>query len=377
MNVTISRLTGFLYTKAAKPLLFLLSPDTAHSMLIGVGRQIQKIAVIRWLLHAVWAYENDTVLAQTHNGIRFKNPVGLSAGFDKNIQLPPILKAIGFGFAETGSITAKPTVGNARPWFQRLIHTQSLIVHAGLANQGVVAIMARLAAYPAKIFDDFVLNVSIAYTNDRTIKNDAQCIDDYIISARQVQKNKRASMITLNISCPNTYGGEPFTNPEKLDQLLSRIDELKLSEPVFLKMPSDLGWDEFDTMLRVASRHKVAGVTICNLTKSRDLVDPRDTTKELIRGGLSGVPVRNLSNELIKRTYASYGKRFTIVGVGGVFTATDAYTKIKLGASLVELITGMIFFGPQRIGQINRELAQLVQQDGYRSIHDAIGVENK
>jgi len=346
-------------------------------MLISFGRQIQKVAAIRWLLRAIWAYENDAVLAQTHNGVHFKNPVGLSAGFDKNIQLPPILKAIGFGFAETGSITAKPTIGNARPWFQRLIHTQSLIVHAGLANQGVVAIMTRLAAYPAKTFDDFVLNVSIAYTNDRTIKNDSQCIDDYIISARQVQKNKRASMITLNISCPNTYGGEPFTNPEKLDQLLSRIDELKLSEPVFLKMPSDLEWDEFDTMLRVASRHDVAGVTICNLTKSRDLVDPRDTTKELIRGGLSGVPVRNLSNELIKQTYAHYGQRFTIIGVGGVFTAADAYTKIKLGASLVELITGMIFFGPQRIGQINRELAQLVQNDGYRSIHDAIGAENK
>ena len=377
MNVTVSRLTGFLYTAAAKPLLFLLSPDTAHSMLISVGRQIQKVAAIRWLLRAAWAYENDAVLAQTHNGVHFKNPVGLSAGFDKNIQLPPILKAIGFGFAETGSITAKPTIGNARPWFQRLIHTQSLIVHAGLANQGVVAIMSRLAAYPAKTFDDFVLNVSIAYTNDRTIKNDSQCIDDYIISARQVKKNKRASMITLNISCPNTYGGEPFTNPEKLDQLLSRIDELKLSEPVFLKMPSDLEWDEFDTMLRVASRHDVAGVTICNLTKSRDLVDPRDTTKELIRGGLSGVPVRNLSNELIKQTYAHYGQRFTIIGVGGVFTAADAYTKIKLGASLVELITGMIFFGPQRIGQINRELAQLVQNDGYRSIHDAIGAENK
>ena len=346
-------------------------------MLIGFGRRIQKIAAVRWLMYAIWAYEDDATLAQTHNGIYFKNPIGLSAGFDKNIQLPPILKAIGFGFAETGSITAKPTVGNARPWFQRLIYTQSLIVHAGLANEGVAAIMTRLSGYSAKTFEDFVLNVSIAYTNDKTIKNDAQCIDDYLFSARQVQRSGRASMVTLNISCPNTYAGEPFTNPDKLDQLLSGVDALGLSQPVFLKMPSDLSWKEFDTMLQVASRHQVAGVTICNLTKSRDLVDARDTTKELIRGGLSGVPVRNLSNELIKKTYARYGNRFTIIGVGGVFTAEDAYTKIKLGASLVELITGMIFFGPQRIGQINRELAQLVRQDGYGSIHEAIGVDNK
>jgi len=345
-------------------------------MLLGVGKGIQKVAPLRWLIHAVWAYEYDELLAQTYHGVYFKNPVGLSAGFDKNIELPPVLKAVGFGFMEAGSITAKPTIGNPRPWFQRLVHSESLIVHAGLANKGVTAILQHLARYPAETFDRFVLNVSIAYTNDQAGKSEAQAIDDYIESASQVQANGRASVITLNISCPNTYGGEPFTSPAKLEKLLSRIDALQLTQPLFLKMPSDLNWRQFDRLLKVARHHTVAGVTICNLAKTRELVDPRDKKEKLMVGGLSGVPVRNLSNELIKKTYAAYGERFTIIGVGGVFTADDAYTKIKLGASLVELITGMIFFGPQRIGQINRELAQLVRRDGYGSIQEAIGVDN-
>jgi len=184
-------------------------------------------------------------------------------------------------------------------------------------------------------------------------------------------------MITLNISCPNTYGGEPFTSPAKLEKLLSRIDDLGLDEPVFLKMPSDLNWRQFNNLLKVARNHKVAGLTICNLAKTRHAIDVRDKTQPLIAGGLSGAPVRDLSNALIEKTYAQYGRRFTIIGVGGVFTADDAYTKIKLGASLVEMITGMIYFGPQRIGQINRDLALLVQQDGYATIQEAVGADNK
>jgi len=377
MNAQISALSGYLYTHIAKPVFFMLPPDTAHSMLLGFGSRLRSVAPVKALMSSSWAYKNERVLSQTRHGVHFVNPIGLSAGFDKNIELPPVLKAIGFGFMEAGSITALPTEGNARPWFQRLVYTESLIVHAGLANQGVAKIMARLARYPVHTFNDFPLNISIAYTNDKAVQNEQQSIDDYVESARQVQHNGRASMITLNISCPNTYGGEPFTSPAKLEKLLSRIDDLGLDEPLFLKMPSDLNWRQFNNLLKVARNHKVAGLTICNLAKTRHAVDARDKTRPLIAGGLSGAPVRDLSNALIEKTYAQYGRRFTIIGVGGVFTAEDAYAKIKLGASLVELITGMIYFGPQRIGQINRDLAILVQQDGYTSIEEAIGADNK
>ena len=377
MNAPISVLTDFLYGRVAKPLLFKMPPDAAHGLLLGAGSHMRSIAPMTWLMRTSWSYKNEAVLSQTHHGVYFSNPIGLSAGFDKNIELPPVLKAIGFGFMEAGSITAQPTIGNARPWFQRLPHTQSLIVHAGLANQGVVKIMARLSRYSPHTFDNFPLNISIAYTNAKAVQNEQQSIDDYVESARQVQHNGRAAMITLNISCPNTYGGEPFTSPAKLEKLLSRIDDLGLDEPVFLKMPSDLNWRQFNNLLKVARNHKVAGLTICNLAKTRHAIDVRDKTQPLIAGGLSGAPVRDLSNALIEKTYAQYGRRFTIIGVGGVFTADDAYTKIKLGASLVEMITGMIYFGPQRIGQINRDLALLVQQDGYATIEEAVGADNK
>jgi dihydroorotate dehydrogenase len=147
-----------------------------------------------------------------------------------------------------------------------------------------------------------------------------------------------------------------------------------LRQPVFIKMPVDLEWGEFEKLVKVATSHKIAGLTISNLTKNRDAI--KDDLVDNIRGGLSGKPVFQRSNDLIAHTYREYGDRFTIIGVGGIFTAKDAYIKIKLGASLVELVTGVIFEGPQLIGQINRGLVKLLEKDGYSSISEAIGADN-
>ena len=374
MNTVMSNVTGSTYRGAIKPLLFKLQPDTVHSGMLRASRAVQWAAPLRGLLAASYAYQ-DQRLAQDLLGAHFKNPIGLSAGFDKNIELAPILKALGFGFMEGGTITYRQTIGNPRPWFYRLPHSKSLVVHVGLANQGCDKILQRVAGYNSKVFDDFPLNISVAQTNSSAVQGEAAAIKE-CMRALKAAAASRAPLLTINISCPNTYNGEPFTTPKALERLLAAVDELQLTKPVFLKMPNQLSWTEFEKLLDVAAKHEtIAGVTVSNLAKDRSLVSPKDTLPETVKGGLSGKPTWEQSNELIRRTYKAYGDRFVIVGVGGVFSAEDAYTKIRLGASLVALITGMIFNGPQLIGQINQGLVKLLERDGLDSITDAIGLD--
>src|SRR5581483_8000819 len=334
----LSAATSFAYKRAMKPVFFRFKPDGVHNHMLRAGAAVQRDAAVRGLVRTAWAYDNPLVLSQTIHGIRFRNPVGLSAGFDKNFELPPMLKAIGFGFMEGGSLTYRPCAGNPRPWFHRLPKTKSIVVYAGLGNQGVRTIVRRIKGYPSSTFQNFPLNISVAKTNSPEACSDQDAIEDYVGSLRIIQKANVGDIITLNISCPNTYGGEPFTTPERLEWLLTEVDKLALKQPVFIKMPCNLDWPAFACLLKVASRHEVAGVTISNLAKDRGQVQLMDPLPDHIKGNLSGKPTWELSNDLIRRTYHQYGDRFTIIGVGGIFSAEDAYTKIKLGASLVELV---------------------------------------
>lgn len=370
----VSRTTGAFYKHVAKPLLFKIAPDTVHARLLRVGGGAERSQAVRKILNASWAHQNRAALEQKIQGVTFRNPVGLSAGFDKNFVLPPLMNAIGFGFMEGGSITLHSCDGNPKPWFYRLPKSKSLVVHVGLANEGVSAITRRLGRYPASSLRDFPINISVAKTNSPKTCSDKEAIADYVGCLCAVKQSRQADMVTINISCPNTYGGEPFTTPGRLDQLLSAIDAVQVQSPLFVKMPSNLEWEDFNALLRVIARHHVDGVTIGNLVKDRTKAAPGDHLPSDVQGGLSGKPTWGVTNDLISRTYLTYGKRFIIIGVGGIFSAEDAYTKIRLGANLVELITGMIFEGPQLIGQINKGLVNLLERDGYTHISEAVGV---
>lgn len=182
-------------------------------------------------------------------------------------------------------------------------------------------------------------------------------------------------MLEINISCPNTFGGEPFTDAKRLEKLLHATDKLELQKPVFIKMPINLPLGEFDALLRVITKHSVAGVTIGNLHKDRRAVDVKDVLPDEVKGNLSGAPTKEVTTALIRRTYKQYGDTLVIIGVGGIFSAEDAYEKIQAGASLVALITGMIFEGPQLAGDINQQLVRLMVRDGYTNIAQAIGTK--
>lgn len=375
MIVPISYASRFVYHHAAKPVLFRLQPDKVHNGMLAFSKVVQRPQILRGMISATLAYKNDVALSQTIHDITFHNPIGISAGFDKNIELLPMLRSIGCGLMEGGTITNLASPGNARPWFYRLPKTGGLVVHAGLPNEGADAILSRLQATPTQVRGDFPLNVSIAPSHLPSINSEKKMIADCVDGLEKVKQSGVASIVTINLSCPNTIGGEPFTEPAMLDQLLVAIDNIHLPVPVFLKMPNQLSWKQLDALLRVAVKHDVRGVTIANLIKDRSTITLKDPLPDTVLGGISGRPTYTPGNEMIKKTYQKYGDRLTIIGVGGVFSAEEAYAKIKLGASLVELVTGLIFEGPGVIGQINRELVQLLEEDGYTSISQAVGVD--
>lgn len=360
------------YRKIIKPILFKSSPDDVHARLLRMSRIRQRYPFTDSLVSKALSYQNSATLGQTIQGIHFPNPVGLAAGFDKNIELAPTMKAVGYGFMTGGSVTFLACEGNPRPWFYRLPKQKSLVVNVGLANEGTQAVMDRLRTYKQSLFDRFPLVVSVAKTNSPDANDDPSAIADYVGSLSLLQNQPQVSVIEVNISCPNAFGGEPFTDPQRLEQLLANIDALNIAKPVWVKMPIDLAWPTFNELLNVIVRHNVHGVTIGNLQKSRSEIPSEDLPNE-VKGNLSGLPTQAPSDELIRLTYASYGSRLMIVGVGGIFTAQDAYRKICLGASLVELITGMIYEGPQLVGQINRELVDLLKRDNFSTIGEAIG----
>lgn len=376
MRTRVSRGVTQSYKYGAKPLLFRFKPDGVHSRTLQLTSRVQRSEALLRLLRKNLAYENPERLGHNVHGIWFENPIGLSAGFDKNFELPLMMRAIGFGFMEGGSVTHLPCAGNPRPWFHRLPRSKSLVVHAGLANQGVEAVVHRLLSYSWGALAGFPLNISVALTNNKAlITTEDQAIDDFMSSLWYIRQARAGQIVTLNISCPNTYQGEPFTVPRMLERLLVRVDKLHLRQPVFIKMPNHLPWPAFKGLLDVIVKHNVAGVTISNLAKREAGVELQDALPDSVRGGLSGKPTWKQSNDLIRRTYKSYGSSLTIIGVGGVFSAEDAYIKIRLGASLVELITGMIFEGPALIGQINKGLAELLERDGFDNVKQAVGAD--
>ena len=371
------KIIGLIYAYIVKPIAFLSTPDVAHNRMISAVSFIGRFRLTRGLVKLVFKSPVDFRLAQTYHGIEFKKPVGLSAGLDKNGEILPIISSLDFGFGEIGSVTAQASEGNPRPWFFRLRNTKSMVVHAGLANHGSSVIIDRLGRYNASITKNFPVILSVAKTNSREVVEVQAGVDDYVTTVKRAKNKKFIKLIELNISCPNAYGGEPFTSPERLEKLLSAVDKARPTQPIFIKMPSGLEWTDYKRLLDVITKHKIAGVTIANLAKDRSKANLLDELPDDVRGNLSGKPTQAINDEFIRRTYLAYGDKLTIIGVGGIFSADDAYRKIRLGASLVELITGLIFCGPQLMSEINDGLSRRLARDGFSHISQAVGIDAK
>lgn len=338
-----------LYRKA-KPLIFKLSPDNAHSVFIVLGEMMGSNVVTRALIASLYEYRGKDI-SKVVDGVTYHTPVLLSAGFDADGRLTRILKHLSFGGEEIGSVTAYPCEGNPRPRMTRLVRNKSMIVYKGLRNRGVDALINRLTHTPRT--PGYVIGISIARTNRKeSCTNIEEGINDFAVSFQKLNEAHVGDYYTINISCPNAFSGEAFTEPKHLDSLLSRLMSIPSKKPIYLKMPIHLSMPEFEALLRIADKHGVHGVICGNLNKNYDELDyPEDAPKEF-RGGLSGKPCFKRSNALIRRTKELYGNRFTIIGTGGILSPEDAMEKFHSGADLVQMISGMIFTSPSLMGQI-------------------------
>jgi len=346
----------FLYQKALKPILFRMSPDTVHELFLALGEMAGRLAPKRWFFSLLYGYRGPDI-SKTVDGITYRTPVLLSAGFDADGRLTRILPSLAFGGEEIGSVTAEPCAGNPLPRMTRLIRNKSLVVYKGLRNKGVDALIARLRRTPR--VPGFVLGVSIARTNTPEASTNVEAgIRDYVESFQKLNAAGAGDYYTINISCPNSFTGETFTKPALLAQLLPRLREIPCEKPVYLKMPINIPWGQFAELLAIADKNEIQGVIIGNLNKNYgDLAYPEDAPGEF-RGGLSGAPTFALSNELIKKTRAKYGTRFTIIGTGGIFTPEQAMQKFAAGADLIQLVSGMVFEGPGLMRKICERYAK-------------------
>lgn len=336
--------------------------------MIGLGEGIGKTpfkSVVKFLFN----YQNP-VLEQTWQNIVFKNPVGLAAGYDKNGRLTQFADALGLGFLEVGSITAKPWAGNPKPRVFRLPIDGAIINRMGLGNDGAVVISQRLKDTKASI----LLGINIAKTPLE--QNEQEGINDYLQSYQRLYEI--GAYHVLNLSCPNTHDGKTFEEPSAMKNLLMTIAAYRKNQTIFkpllIKLSPDTPFEKIDSILQIANDAQVDGYVISNTSKNRaGLKTSSERLAEIGNGGLSGEPIDQRSNNLIRYVYKKAGQPF-IIGVGGIFNAQSAFAKIKAGASLIQVYTGLIYEGPGLVKEINQGLVKLVKKEGFKQLKDAIGV---
>lgn len=310
-----------------------------------------------WFLEALYKYKNKE-LRKSILGIDFENPIGLAAGFDYNGHLAKAMKHIGFGFNTVGTVTAKPYGGNKPPRLGRLVKSQSILVNKGFKSEGAIQVAKRL---DAKNLKGHTVGISVGSSNISSVNTVSKAIKDYLFTFNVFKDKSYVKYFELNISCPNTAMSEPFVKPSNFEKLVSAITKPDLNQPLFVKMPSEIDNAGADSLVRIGLKYGIKAYIFSNLIKDRTNKHfNKSEIKEVVnlKGNFSGKPCFEKSNKLLKHIRAKFGKKVVLIGLGGIFTARDAIEKFKSGADLVQLITGMIFEGPQIAGDINSSLAK-------------------
>ena len=341
-----------LYVYLLKPVLFLIDPETVHVFFLELGGLMGKSRLVKKFLRFLFV---DGSFKKTNlAGIRFPSPIGLAAGFDYEAKLTQILPSLGFGFMSVGTVTNMPYEGNKKPRLGRLPKSKSLMVNKGFKSPGADEIIKRLEGKKFEI----PVGISIGRTNSDKL-NQKESIEDIVEAFKKFEKSGvKHSYYELNISCPNLKGDVSFyPDIRKLAQLLAAVDGIKIKKPVFIKMPIDITNKQAEKMLEAIATSKVKGLIFGNLQKDRkDKSLIKEEVGKFSVGNFSGKPTFARSNELLEFVSKKYANRFVVIGCGGVFDAKDAQAKFQSGAQLVQLITGMIFKGPQLVSRINFEM---------------------
>lgn len=362
-----------LYRSILRPMLFRLPPETAHELAL---RTLKAAFGAKWVRAAVARRLNRTSGGELRRfGVTFRNPIGLAAGFDKNGTAAEALAALGFGFIETGTVTHRAQPGNERPRLFRLPLDAALINRQGFNNHGAAALAAQLAAHRP----DCVLGINIGKSRVVPVE---EAVDDYLASFELIHSH--ADYVVVNVSSPNTPNLRELQQSDALYALLDALQQRnrQLAQrdgrqeplPLLVKIAPDLERRELEAIVDVSERAKLAGIIATNTTVSRaSLRTPAETVAACGPGGLSGAPLRARSTEMIASLYHLTRGRLAIIGVGGIFSAADAWEKICAGASLVQLYTGFIYEGVGVVREINDGLQELLARHGFRSLDEAVG----
>ncbi|WP_291429095.1 quinone-dependent dihydroorotate dehydrogenase [Deinococcus sp.] len=359
-----------MYRSLIKPLLFRLDAEDAHHLTIAGLELASRVpawpALVRRLTAPV-----TPALTQSLWGRTFSSPVGLAAGLDKNGVAVPAFSALGFGFLEVGTVTPLPQAGNDRPRLFRLPPDQALINRMGFNNHGAAALHAHLHALQRSA------PVWVNIGKNKLTPNEA-ATDDYLRCVTVLQDV--ADAFVVNVSSPNTPGLRALQGADELAALVravvdgverGRVRALS-APPVLVKLAPDLHPADFEASVAAAVNAGASGLIISNTTLNRSGLSHPHRAQA---GGLSGRPLTTRSTELIRAAYRQTAGRTPIVGVGGIFTAQDAYDKIRAGASLTETYSALIYEGPGLVRRLHTGLSALLERDGLRTVSEAVGVD--
>lgn len=362
-----------MYRRTLRPWLFHYDPEDLHQLTIATARQLGRHAIARPLLRSYQPASDDR-LRQSLWGLEFAHPLGLAAGFDKNAEAIAAWSQIGFAFAEVGTVTAQAQTGNPKPRLFRLPDDEAVLNRMGFNNRGAEAVARQLESESARGDRSIPLGVNLGKSKVTPLPEAAA---DYAFSFERLYPF--GDYFVVNVSSPNTPGLRELQAKASLREILERLQERNRDrKPILVKIAPDLSWAEIDDLLTLVEPCQIAGIIATNTTISRDRLTtqhlaPTGTSPQDEAGGISGAPVRSRSTEVIAHIWKQTSGRVPIIGVGGIDSADAAWEKIKAGASLLQIYTGLVYEGPALIKTIVEGLSAKLSESGLATIREAIG----
>lgn len=356
-----------IYNNLLRPILFRIDPEEAHELVHRIALWLKPAMPLLGMATKV----QDKELNVSFAGMNFENPVGLAAGFDKNGTLVSILGHLGFGFAEIGSVTARPAAGNTKPRLFRLPEDEALINYMGLNSDGATVVAERLK------HEKFSLPVglNIDKTNDPSVKGN-KAVEDIIFTFNRV-KHLPIKYVAINASCPNTHERR-IQDKQQLSLVLEETQKLNdVNLPIFIKVSPDSSAELLNDIVELARNYRLAGYICVNTSVSRSNL--RTSAGDLIRigaGSLSGKPLKTTALSITKELYRLKEHNQAIIACGGISSGEDVYEFIRAGADAVQIYTALVYHGPFLIAKINRRLLELLQRDRV-ALQEAIGLDSR
>lgn len=334
-----------MYKKLIRPFLFLLNPEKAHIFTIFSLKVLRYIPFGKQIAEKIFAYKSPKLERNILN-LKFKNPVGIAAGLDKNAECFDTLSHMGVGFIEVGTVTPVGQSGNPKPRLFRLIKDKAIINRMGFNNKGASQVVKNIKRFRKNCAEGTIIGGNVG---KNTITNNENAAEDYLKSFSALYDY--VDYFTVNVSCPNVTNLRELQNKDSVYSILEKLTSFranqKIRKPIFLKISSDLTMDQVETMVDVAKESGIDGIVAVNTTTSREgLQTNKKTIENIGKGGLSGAPLTERSVAIVKHIVEYSGNTVPVIGVGGIMKAKDAINMLEAGASLVQIYSGYIYNGP-------------------------------